>query len=125
MSEDAKGVGQASKKKTPITFWLLAALVVLCTGAVVVGAFTSDEGTSDPSGDAKRVCQEEFLPKRLKAPATAKFTGVTVSSSGEVYTVIGSVDSENSFGALVRASFSCVVRAEGDQWILQSANING
>lgn len=124
MSEDIDGVAQAGKK-TPLTFWLLAAVAALCVGAVVVNAFKPAAGTSDPSGDAKRVCQEEFVPKRLKAPATAKFSSVTVSSSGDVYTVAGSVDSQNSFGALIRATFSCVVRVDGDQWVLQSANVNG
>lgn len=48
----------------------------------------------------------------LKAPATAQFADLdetTISNTGPNYTVAGEVDSENSFGALIRNSFSCEV----------------
>lgn len=89
---------------------------------------TSYEPTfEDKQADAKRACQEQFIADRLKAPATAKFSNVTVSGLDGTHTVTGSVDSQNSFGAQVRASFTCVVHAspDGKQWVLDSANVQG
>lgn len=106
----------------------LVLLGLLAAGIVVLVVSFAGNGTddapADPSGDAKRVCVEEFVPKRLKAPSTAEFSGVTVASSGEVYTVTGSVDAQNSFGAMIRSSFTCVVRDAGSQWVLQSAAVS-
>lgn len=98
-----------------------AAAVVLVVSLVGKG---TDDAPADPSGDAKRVCVEEFVPKRLKAPSTAKFSGVTVTSDGDVYTVAGSVDAQNTFGAMIRSSFTCVVRDADTQWVLQSATVS-
>jgi hypothetical protein len=79
----------------------------------------------DRQADAKRACQEKFIPDRLKAPATAQFSSVTVSGFSGTYTVSGAVDSQNAFGALVRASFTCSVHLDGDQWVLDNAAVNG
>lgn len=100
----------------------VVAVVALCFANASRDTAPSAE---DQQGDAKRACQEKFIADRLKAPASAKFSGVTVSESGGSYTVAGSVDSQNAFGALVRATFTCAVRLDGDQWILESAAVNG
>lgn len=97
--------------------------------AVAVIAFIA---TRDPSheptaaeqqADAQRACQEKFIPARLKAPATAQFVGVSVSELSGSYAVTGSVDSQNSFGALVRSSFTCTIHSDGDKWVLDSATV--
>lgn len=116
--------GEASKG-APQWVWTLGAFLVLalCVG----GAYLAGRDTSTPEDlprDAKRVCQEDFVPKRLKAPKTAEFSGVTVTESGGVYTVTGSVDSQNGFGALIRSSFTCKVRESGDNWVLDSASVS-
>lgn len=63
---------------------------------------------------ARSACRDAVKGK-LKAPATAKFSGETTTGSGQsgTYSVAGSVDSENSFGALIRSSFSCEVTFDG------------
>lgn len=100
---------------------LVAGVIALCVSVAIGG---NDDAAADPSGDAKRVCVDEFVPKRLKAPASAEFSRVTVASSGDVYTVTGSVDAQNTFGATIRSSFTCVVRDAGSNWILQSATVS-
>jgi hypothetical protein len=104
-------------------FWLVAFVVV---GGLVLFGIKAIKGSDpvDPGDDAKRVCQEEFIADRLKAPASADYSDVEVSASGDVYEVTGKVDSQNSFGAKVRSSFRCVVRDAGDEWRLVSASVS-
>lgn len=53
----------------------------------------------------------------LKAPATARFTPssrVYYSLSGSVYSITGSVDAQNSYGALLRERYHCSAVFRGD-----------
>lgn len=110
-------------KKPPVGVWIGAAVVVAVM-ALVISVVVKGGGPADPKTDAKLICQENFIAARLKAPATAKYLDVTVTQLGDVYTVTGSVDSENSFGALIRSTFTCKVKDSGDQWLLQSATVS-
>lgn len=104
-----------------------AGIVAAVIAVVLLLVWRSSDSTPNAEelrDDAKRACQEDFIPKRLKAPATAEFSGVTVVTAGEAYTVRGSVDSENSFGAKVRSPFTCVMHTSGEQWVLESANVS-
>ena len=116
------------KPKAGTPWWAYAIVlgIVAVVGICVARTNTKTEPTpEDKQADAKRACQGKFIPDRLKAPATAKFSSVTVSGAAGSYTVAGAVDSQNAFGALVRASFTCSVHLDGDQWILDSASVNG
>lgn len=68
--------------------------------------------------DAERVCQD-FARDRLKAPSTAVFN-TSVEGWGPEYTVVGTVDAQNSFGAVLRETFTCTVRGNGATWNLVS-----
>ena len=59
---------------------------------------------------------EEWVKAKLKAPSTADFSGQVVSGGPVSWTATGAVDSENSFGATVRSSWSCEIKLIGDQW---------
>lgn len=63
---------------------------------------------------------QEFLKKRLKAPATAKFPDYSeayVHYLGDsIYTVVAYVDAQNTFGALLRNNYHCSLKYEGDNW---------
>jgi len=117
-----------SRPKTKTPWWAyvvvltIVAVVALCVARA--GNTKSDPTPEDKRADAKRACQEKFIADRLKAPATAKYSDVTVSGAAGSYTVAGAVDSQNSFGALVRSSFTCSVHLNGDQWILDNAAVN-
>lgn len=55
----------------------------------------------------------------LKAPATAKFCSLeemTVTEAGEKYYVSGYVDSQNSYGAMVRTPFKLTVFKDNEGW---------
>ncbi|GAA2696594.1 hypothetical protein [Actinoplanes palleronii] len=100
--------------------------VVLVVGVCVARMNSNSKpSAADEQRDAQRVCEGQFVPARLKAPATAKFSGVSVYEAGGAYRVTGSVDSQNGFGALVRSAFSCTVHASGDRWVLDRAEVTG
>lgn len=64
----------------------------------------------------KSTCKEAVL-KILKAPASAKFpkfSDASYSVPGGIYFLQGDVDSQNSYGALLRSPFSCSIAFEGN-----------
>jgi hypothetical protein len=71
---------------------------------------------------------KEFVKKTLKAPATAQWPGM-LDDRGEIqrldqttYSVKSWVDSQNSFGALIRTNYVVILREEGSDWRLISLN---
>ncbi|MFD3548291.1 hypothetical protein ACFWUW_22275 [Streptomyces sp. NPDC058655] len=90
-------------------------------------------GTSAPADsiEATIMC-EKFAEQRLKSPGSAKFsstgeTSVTTISSTSPwkYQVVGHVDSQNSFGALVRNTYDCTaVTADGETWNLDNMTMS-
>lgn len=65
-----------------------------------------------------RLC-EEAVKKRLKAPATSVFFGFEQEEmDGRLTAVRGQVDSENSFGAMIRSSFKCHVLDDKDATVM-------
>jgi len=53
------------------------------------------------------VACENAVETMLKSPSTARFN--SAASGDNPWTIVGSVDSENSFGATVRADYQCTV----------------
>lgn len=80
--------------------------------------------------DAFDACKG-FVKSQLKAPSTAKFRNfyekdgeVLVTGTGDgPYTVTSTVDSQNSFGAKLRSSFTCTVTLTGSTWGLDDISI--
>lgn len=66
--------------------------------------------------DAARVCRDA-VEKLLKSPGSAEYSDeVYDGDPNESMKVTGKVDSQNSFGALVRNEWTCTVTSVGDQW---------
>lgn len=65
-----------------------------------------------------------FVRDALVAPATADFHGFasdeTVYLGDGRYRTDSSVDSANGFGAFVRTDYTCFVREQGGDWVLES-----
>lgn len=102
----------------------IMAVLVLCIGVVTIYGVTAgkkpkDPATNDLSSDAFVICQS-FVRKQLKAPSTAKFPAAeSTKRDGATYTVKGGVDAQNSYGAMIRTPYTCVVHADGaDKWSL-------
>lgn len=99
-------------------FGVPTALVLLCLWGGMLNDDSDDEATA---WDAERVCKEDFIAKRLKAPASAKYD-LDVSGGPTRFTVSGTVDAENSFGAMLRSNVTCIVEDAGDRWRLVSVS---
>lgn len=70
------------------------------------------DATSGVARDSALFASQTFVRDSLKSPASAKFPtssddrGVTVRKSGDcTFTVLGYVDSQNSFGAMIRSRY--------------------
>ncbi len=107
-------------------------LILICVGLVVLYNINRSQSTSAPKAtptmgpiNAVNRCQG-FVKEHLKAPATAKFQGIfdidlsrDVSRNGDKFIVSSYVDSQNSFGAMIRTHYVCTVRYLGnDLWSL-------
>lgn len=93
---------------TQRTYWGWAIGILLVLIVVVMGR---NESGSDNTARVSFIngCRE-FVRGQLKAPATADFSPVSppdLDTTTQGYRWIGSVDSENSFGANLRTRFTC------------------
>lgn len=111
----------------------LLGLLSQCGGGSSSGSSSGDApvATAEPFdfGDFGVTCRD-IVEKRLKAPATAKFSNYYTderegrgggSYSGGFHWH-GTVDSENSFGAMLRANFTCSTQPGSDTVTLDSFN---
>jgi len=97
-------------------------LAVCFAGLVFVSANGDDEPTA---ADAYYACQD-FVDRRLKAPATADYPPLStarVGRMGDRWTVSAYVDSENSFGAKIRDTVWCDMTRTEDGWRLDDVSI--
>lgn len=83
---------------------IIGFVVIVIIIATISGA--THGGSSGPNMDLAVVTCQDIVKDNLKAPATASFPRVPAVSGD---TITGEVDSENSFGAKLRASFQCTV----------------
>lgn len=81
--------------------------------AILVFAWSAIQGGDDrPGTGAAEVACENLVRDQLKSPSTAKFSNVEATGTGP-WTVTGAVDSQNSFGATVRTTWTCRVQSTG------------
>lgn len=86
---------------------------------VLVIMFAMFSNNSGDGGGAIVACHDR-IESRLKSPGTANYSGENLSSNGNQWTLTGSVDSQNSFGGVVRNDFTCVATGSGDNWSVTS-----
>lgn len=86
------------------------AIVVVLVGVVLAAMWTSARSDSGNAGEAVAQC-EGFADQRLKSPASADYDLGAVESDGR-WTVTGTVDSQNSFGAMIRNDVECVIELD-------------
>jgi hypothetical protein len=107
---------------------MLATIVVLAMAVCTIILFSGNDGaqgTPTAIGPTERsgyVICKQFLEKRLKAPSTADYPMLSETNRslvGNIFTVTAFVDSQNSFGAMIRTNFYCQVEYVGnDNWKL-------
>ena len=91
---------------------------------------TNDKGGSTGKKVEAWAATTTLIKGRLTTPRTAKFNGGAwnvVYLGNNRYRVEASVDSQNSFGAMIRTKFQAIVRDEGDEhqtWVLEDLQTN-
>lgn len=106
----AKPVGSSNTKFGCLG--CLGVIVLLFVGCgIAVGINAAQPRNNNTSYEAIAQC-EGRVEDLLKAPATAQFD--SSASGGGPWIVVGAVDSENSFGALVRSTYQCTVTISGE-----------
>lgn len=102
---------------------IMIAFALLVGGCSYLTTNHDDDAPSiaDKQFEAKTACENQ-VKDRLKSPSTAKFNS-DVTGVGP-FTVTGTVDSENSFGATLRSSFQCTVKVHADTTSTRIDNLN-
>lgn len=107
----AKSPNSWTVRNTVVAFGTIGALAVGC-GALMTSGDDGPDDRDNPYYSPRQLAAiacENAVEERLKAPSTAEFTGQLVTGTGSLYTVTGTVDSENEFGAMLRNAYSCDV----------------
>ena len=120
MAEERKPVSKKLWAFVTVSFGLLLLVILIIS-------LPSSDDTPKPEHSAVSawtVCQQ-FLEGRLKSPASAKYpsgySNYTTHLGAGQYRVTAYVDSQNSFGAMIRNDFICTVQhTEGDSYSLVS-----
>ena len=119
------------KKNNFLTFlyWVAAiALLMECSKGYNSAPFTQEEKKEHKNKmNSLYICVESQIAvkKFLKAPSTAKFPDCSFniheyeirgSEEENLYYSFGHVDSQNSFGAMIRSDFAVKLKKEGDRF---------
>lgn len=103
-----KPAGGKSSNRGCLFLFLVPILII-----VAIYTFTPKDSSRTDGYLAESAC-EDAVRNQLRSPSTAKFDS-SHSGSGSSFSVTGSVDAENGFGATVRAYYSCSVTVSGGE----------
>lgn len=113
----------------------LITIVIICvlclSTSIVIGIQNPPAPASKPTLfdpiQASVEC-EYAIRSQLKSPSTANFIDDQVfkvkGKPDSWHYVEGVVDAQNSFGALIRTSYLCVVVNHGEYWTIEETAIN-
>lgn len=113
------GIADVGKKKIGTwRAWLVIAVLLAIVAFVVYDGDNDNPDAEDehPADEARIAC-EAWVRDELKSPSTAQFTDGTATGTDGDWTITGSVDSENSFGATLRSAWTCTAKVDGDDWV--------
>lgn len=102
-----------------VLLFIFIALVVIATNSC------ESKPKQEHSKAAASVMAEQFVKDKLKSPGSAKFQSFSDQNITDIgdgrYTIAAWVDSQNSFGALIRTKYICTVKYAGDdKWQLEN-----
>jgi hypothetical protein len=114
-----------TRRRTGLIVTLAAVALAAIVAAIIVIATSS--GTGSTKGDpmnAVPACREA-VKAQLKTPATARFSGERVESGDTQPTIVGAVDAENAFSALVRRSYRCLLHHDASgNWAVSGVSLD-
>ena len=116
-----------------VNIFMIVLIVVVILGIIASMARDSSSSDSESSSSESDYSStssssnfvaynyaERYVKQNLKSPSTAEFPDVFEKSehinpiSDNKYQINSWVDSQNSFGAIIRTKFSCVIVFDGD-----------
>jgi hypothetical protein len=102
----------------------LIAIGVVLLGVLVLIVWGAIAGPDTDTGAilAEDACHDA-VKAQLKSPSSASFPGGQVTERSGGYVVEGAVDSQNSFGAMIRNTFTCTVAGDNDS--VRVVNVTG
>lgn len=126
------------KNKTIKTTWVISGIIILFIIMVVIvgGSGSNNYSSQTPKkintndiGDKidLHVEAQQFVLQGLKAPATAKFPALpyeAIDLGNDRYKITSFVDSQNSFGAMLRSNWSVVFQYQNEKTYLEKMIIN-
>jgi hypothetical protein len=122
------GIEEREKKKWTRTDKIALAGLAFTVIAFVIGLiFFENKKTTIPVSSNVVEIAEKFILSGLKTPTTAKFSGANYEQRDtNVFLVSGYVDSQNSFGAMMRGSWLCLIsNSPPDSWTCIMASVDG
>jgi len=106
--------------------YILATIISLACGIGVIALMATQETNNKNKPDTEGLNKisaytmaEQFVQKQLKAPTTAKFpysndAEINYDETTKVWTIKSYVDAQNSFGAMIRTTYTAKVKYLGD-----------
>jgi len=112
-------------KKSHGCLWLVLTVLLIAAGVGGCNAIlAANREPYDANNEYEAIAQcEARVRERLRAPSTATFN-LSATGSG-TWTVIGTVDAENGFGAMIRSNVQCTVIIEGDRARVRIDRLDG
>lgn len=112
-----------STKRAPKWAWWVTGFICI----LVFTSFLPESKGGDKDFDAWYFATE-FVKDSLKAPSTSKFSpyreSVSVNMGNSHYQVIGWVDAENSFGAMLRKGWIVKLRHDDKSWYCENIEMD-
>jgi hypothetical protein len=117
---------QVAPIRKPLPVMTVIAVGTVCLiGLIAFGPLfdTDRRSPEDKKESLARTAAKQLIPRQLKSPSTATFAPDeewSITKYGNDYVLSAWVDSQNSFGAMLRMQFVAVMRDEGENWRLVS-----
>ena len=131
------------KNKTTKTTWIISGIIIVfIILIVIIGGNDQNNYSSQTSTPASKkfntndlgdkidlhIQAQQYILQGLKAPSTAKFPALPYEATdlgNGRYKVVSYVDSQNSFGAMIRSDWSVVMKTLVGLWTLERMVIGG
>lgn len=115
-AKEREKLRQKNKKSGGSDFLKLIGTGILVSIPMLWFTFKNGSTSSKPSVYQAQSACESAVTGILKSPSSADFRGWQRRENADgTFEISGYVDSQNSFGAMLRAQFSCSVDASGNQ----------
>lgn len=99
---------RSTVKTSPITKIVVSAIGIFILFAIIIAGTSTPPPAPPPDPSVKyKSNAQEIIKGMLKTPSVAKFDRLTFVEEPKEVIVTGEVDSQNSYGAMIRRGFVC------------------